>query len=179
MAALSHSTFMNFDMKAAIEDLKAYSYNKETIYDLAITELMEKGIKMHCRNSEDKMRELRRCGCNQCLDEYRRLEYRYYRERDYYSMPRASAGPIMIATKEVTPVETKIEEPKNYAVKKLVDELKSQQNSLTSKKAGIDSDKNMIKTYQGMLKTKNSEKLAIENKIKELSVALKKLGHKE
>lgn len=134
----------------------------------------------HCIATERKMDDLRRCGCNQCYDEYRRLERDYYRDysRDYYIAPQLSAP--VIAKVELKMTETKsVEEPKNYAHKLLVDQLKAQQSALTSKNANIDADKNSIKSYQGYLKTKKVEKLAIETKIKELSVALKKLGHRE
>lgn len=144
--------------------------------------------KMGCHYTEREMQELRRCGCNQCRERYYHLERemyhngRYY-EDDYNRPSRAltyAAAPYItgdFATKEakVTPIE----EPKNYAVKLLVDQLKAQQISLTNKNVAIANDKNMIKIYQASLKIKNGEKLAIENKIKELAGALKKLGHKE
>lgn len=140
---------------------------------------------MGCRNFSDRMRELQRCGCPRCRDEFED-EYgrgRYYYD-DYNRPSRAltyAAAPYITSdfgTKEIK-VEPKIEEPKNYAVKLLVDQLKAQQGGLASKNAAITNDKAMIKTYQASLKVKNDEKLGIENKIKELAGALKKLGHKE
>lgn len=137
---------------------------------------------MGCYANSRRMDELRRCGCSRCREEYYQLERdNYYQSRNYYrphiddyKMPLIYTEP-----KEETKVETKIEEPKNYAVKKLVDELKQQQNSLTSTKAAIDSSKGMRKTYDEEIKKKNKTKSEIETKIKELSVALRKLGHKE
>lgn len=131
---------------------------------------------MHCNR---RMEELKRCGCTQCRDEYYRLE-----RQNYYDDYRL-AKPIMMAVdwagnepKKET-LKMTIEEPKNYAVKLLVDQLKAQQTGLASKKVAIENDKAYIKSYQAAMKIKNTEKLAIETKIKELSTALKKLGHKE
>lgn len=130
------------------------------------------------RYAQREMHELKRCGCNQCREKYYHFERDYYRYRDYYTP--IVVMPTMIGTDQAKETKMeKIEEPKNYAVKLLVDQLKAQQTSLTSKKTAIEQDKAEIKRHQGNLKTKNTEKLAIENKIKELSVALKKLGHKE
>lgn len=103
-----------------------------------------------CYNLDEEMHRLRKCGCDRC------------REID--------------ETKEAKPV---INEPKNYAVKLLVDQLKAQQSNLTAKKTNIDIQKQLIKNANDLIKTYNEGKLEIESKIKELSVALKKLGHKE
>lgn len=142
---------------------------------------------MHCPTDiREEMRHLQRCGCNRCYDKYKSLQYEYDRSERYayYSSP-IQAPMLKLSDYQIPITEEKkmnipaIAEPKNYAVKLLVDQLKAQQGSLTLKKNSIDSDKSMIKVYQNYLKTKNTEKLTLENKIKELSVALKKLGHKE
>ena len=134
----------------------------------------------HCRAVERKLDDLQRCGCNRCYEEYRRLERDYYRQRDYSRDYYIATQVASIAKVELKMTETNpVEEPKNYAHKLLVDQLKAQQSALTSKNANIDADKNTIKSYHGYLRTKKAEKLAIETKIKELSVALKKLGHKD
>ncbi len=167
---------MNFDVKAAIESLKAYKYTQGQIFNTT-------GIdKMSCYHREREMEELRRCGCNECREKYYHMERDYYRDRsrrDYYQMPSVLTPRITAVdyTKEIK--VTPIEEPKNYAVKLLVDQLKAQQINLDGKKSAIDSQKNQIKIIQTAMKNNNTEKLGIENKIKELSVALKKLGHKE
>lgn len=142
---------------------------------------------MGCRNFEDRLRELKHCGCPRCRDEYHRLERNYHeRGRQYYDdynrPSRAlSYNPLYLTADFAASQtkETKVEEPKNYALKLLVDQLKSQQIELGAKNNNILADKTVIKTYQASLKVKNTEKLAIENKIKELAGALKKLGHKE
>ena len=121
--------------------------------------------------------------------EMNELEYRYkqlQRELAYRNdRPRAIVDyykpfPMMIVgidkAKEEKPVNT---EPKNYAVKLLVDQLKQQQGVLIGKKSNIDACKQEIKNAQERMKGYNKNKLEVENKIKELSGALKKLGHKE
>ncbi len=133
--------------------------------------------KMHCRATEEEMRSLQRCGCNQCYDKYQRLVHDIERERyrDYYAPIQMPALKLTdySTTKETPKMETvAAPEPKNIAVKILVDKLKVKQISLNSNKATLDSYKAYVKQY-------NAKKLADEKDIRELSAALKKLGHKE
>lgn len=172
-----------------IKELQKYKYvdggrQQEKSYLFAIevnAKYREKNM-YHCRATERKLDDLKRCGFNRCYEEYHHLEH-YHRDRDYstrnYYIPPNTYLPVM-AKMETEMTETKpVEEPKNYAHKLLVEQLKAQQNALNSKNTSIESDKNTIKSYNGYLKTKKVEKLTIETKIKELSAALKKLGHKE
>lgn len=132
---------------------------------------------MSCRNTEYKMRELRNCGCGQCYDEYRRLEDRYYRRErmNYYEPLRIEQQfihPVTVKTTAGLIKMEKVEEPKNIAVKILVDKLKVEQSTLTSAKSSLE-------TYKGYVKTYTDNKTKAEKNIKELSRALKKLGHKD
>lgn len=150
-------------------------------------------LPMSCRNFEEEMRTLQRCGCPQCRDRYYRMERDYHdRGRRYYdeynrapSVLNYKPASYMAIDFAVSEKEIKMEaktdplEPKNYAVKLLVDQLKAQQTELKTKSNSIEADKKVVKMYQDSLKKKNVEKLAVENKIKELALALKKLGHKE
>jgi hypothetical protein len=127
-----------------------------------------------CYNIENQMRELRRCGCDRCREQYDRLaRERYYRDHPMYYIPQQ----LIFNEEKENPVENN--EPKNYAVKLLVDQLKAQQGYLTSEKNKIESQKQAIKNANEFIKGYSKTKTGIEAKIKELSGALKKLGHKE
>lgn len=134
---------------------------------------------MSCRSIQYKMDDLRRCGCGRCRDEYYRLERDMY-DRRYYEPPRITGMDYGSAVAKVTAQLTskveikmeKVEEPKNIAVKILVDKLKAEQSTLTSAKSSLETYKTYIKTY-------SDNKTKAEKNIKELSGALKKLGHKE
>ena len=65
-----------------------------------------------------------------------------------------------------------MEEPKNIAVKILVDKLKGEQKSLAS-------NETILKSYEASAKTCRMAKAKNLKDIKELVTALKKLGHKE
>lgn len=165
------------EMYKAMNEIREYKY---------IERSRQQGkTQMSCRYTELEMHELQRCGCNICREKYYHMERDYYRGRSYddYNRPGNYYNPLpMIAAADYNKKEIKvtpIEEPKNYAVKLLVDQLKAQQINLTGKKSAIESQKSQIKIIQTAMKGNNTEKLAIENKIKELSTALKKLGHKE
>jgi len=81
------------------------------------------------------------------------------------------SSPAQLTSKVEIKME-KVEEPKNIAVKILVDKLKAEQSALTSAKSSLETYKNYVKTY-------SDNKTKAEKNIKELSGALKKLGHKE
>jgi hypothetical protein len=132
-----------------------------------------------CYNIENQMRELRRCGCDRCREQYDRLarERRYYDHPLYYIPKALITEQVSINEEKEKPVENN--EPKNYAVKLLVDQLKAQQSYLTSEKNKIESQKQAIKNANEFIKGYVKTKTGIEAKIKELSGALKKLGHKE
>lgn len=138
---------------------------------------------MRCRNDREfeyRMRELKNCGCNRCRDEYYRLKHDYHRERDYSRNYYVNPSIAITQKVELKMTETKpVEEPKNVAVKTLVDKLKVEQAALGSAKTTIDSYKAQIKTFSGYVKTYNDKKIGAEKNIRELSVALKKLGHKD
>lgn len=65
-----------------------------------------------------------------------------------------------------------MEEPKNIAIKILVDKLKSEQSSLATNETSLKVHETNAKSYREV-KNKN------QHAIKELASALKKLGHKE
>lgn len=137
----------------------------------------------HCRNTEEEMRSLRRCGCSSCYHRYRELEDGYNRSRAYrdYQIPNLTV-PLSIgvdAAKEEKKMTTVVEEPKNCAVKTLVDKLKTEQSTLASQNSSIESNKKLVKTYSDYVKDHKKKKADTETKIKELGAALKKLGHKE
>jgi uncharacterized protein YlxW (UPF0749 family) len=69
------------------------------------------------------------------------------------------------------PKETKMEEPKNIAIKLLVEKLKSEQSNLAS-------NESMLKSYETNAKSYRQKKSGNLCSIKELAAALKKLGHK-
>lgn len=134
---------------------------------------------MLCRNSEHRMKELRSCGCNQCYREFRELEERYYRYK-HYGPPRflgvdlgSQDKSVAVVTNVIIKEKLKmIEEPKNIAVKLLVDKLKTEQATLSGAKSNVELYKNYVKIH-------TATKTKAENNIKELSGALKKLGHKD
>lgn len=72
----------------------------------------------------------------------------------------------------ITPKEPKMEEPKNIAIKILVEKLKTEQSSLAS-------NESQLKLYERYTKTYRDNKSKNQRAIKELAAALKKLGHKE
>lgn len=78
-------------------------------------------------------------------------------------------APVLVAE---IPKESKMEEPKNIAIKILVDKLKAEQICLASTEASLKSYEDSAKRYQ---ESKNKNLHAI----KELAAALKKLGHKD
>ena len=65
-----------------------------------------------------------------------------------------------------------MEEPKNIAIKLLVDKLKMEQSALASNESSL-------KTYETSAKQYREKKNKNLRDIKELAAALKKLGHKE
>ncbi len=132
---------------------------------------------MGCYNMSRRLDELRRCGCRACEEEY--YEMRRREERRYYDAPPKflTAGFIetrnpILATAVDYKKETKVEEPKNIAVKMLVDKLKVEQSALKG-------HQEVLTNYAKTVKEYNTKKLAAQKNIKELAAALKKLGHKE
>lgn len=128
---------------------------------------------MYCRNISYKLDELRRCGCRHCEEKYYHMRDGYertYRSRDYYLPPTAMMQPALLTT--ITPKEPKMEEPKNIAIKILVDKLKTEQSSLASTET-------QLKLYETYVKTHRDHKNKNLRAIKELAAALKKLGHKD
>lgn len=134
---------------------------------------------MSCRNIEEKLHELHRCGCRRCEEEYYHLRDRLY-DRDRYRVTpyiipsELSYRPnavLKIAIDYLAAKEPKMEEPKNIAVRLLVDKLKSEQGVLASNSTSLASYEKHVKTYR---EAKNKNLRAI----KELATALKKLGHK-
>jgi hypothetical protein len=129
----------------------------------------------YCRNTEQKMYELQRCGCRQCEREYYNLRDNmmrgdYERQMRYATgIPQSLLVPII---NTILPKEIKMEEPKNIAVKLLVDKLKSEQSSLASNESNL-------KSYEASAKQYREKKNTNLKAIKELATALKKLGHKE
>lgn len=65
-----------------------------------------------------------------------------------------------------------MEEPKNIAIKILVDKLKAEQGNLSS-------NATMLKSHEDNAKIWREKKTKNQKAIKELASALKKLGHKE
>lgn len=133
---------------------------------------------MSCRNYAERMDSLRRCGCRRCEAEYYDLRDRddqgYYRRanlRDYRPTYLQGPNPPSIIIQPI-PKEPKMEEPKNVAIKILVDRLKSEQSSLASTET-------QLKLYETYVKTHRESKNKNQRAIKELATALKKLGHKD
>lgn len=131
---------------------------------------------MSCRNIHYKLDELRRCGCRRCEEEYYYMRDGYERNFrisafDYQRVAGmlATAAPMLLAE---TSKETKMEEPKNIAIKILVEKLKSEQSSLASTET-------QLKLYEAYVKTHREIKNKNLHAIKELAAALKKLGHKD
>lgn len=126
----------------------------------------------HCRNFDEELNSLRRCGCPHCEEKYYHLR-RNYRAINY-DYPRAMimpsiAAPMLFAE---TSKEPKMEEPKNIAIKILVEKLKAEQGCLSSNETSLKSYEELAKRYR---EAKNKNQRAI----KELASALKKLGHKD
>jgi hypothetical protein len=127
----------------------------------------------YCRNYYEKLDILRRCGCSRCEAEFYHLrngDEKDYRTLSYeYSPPRMIASAIL-STK--VPKEPQMDEPKNIAIKILVDKLKAEQSSLAS-------NTSTLKTYEDSAKTYHKKKSQNQHAIKDLAAALKKLGHKD
>ncbi len=133
---------------------------------------------MNCRNLDERLYQLQRCGCRRCEQEYYRERGDYWRLRDCdygnrQMVTYASSVPSIasILSYPPKPPETKMEEPKNIAIKLLVDKLKSEQGSLASNVSSL-------KTYEDSAKRYREAKGKNLKAIKELATALKKLGHK-
>lgn len=131
---------------------------------------------LSCRNYNEKWNdELRRCGCRRCEEEYYNMRHWYERNyRNAYNyqstldMPAIAAPMLSVAI----PKEPKMEEPKNIAIKILVEKLKAEQSSLAA-------NEGQLKIYEGYAKTYRENKGKNQKAIKELAAALKKLGHKD
>lgn len=65
-----------------------------------------------------------------------------------------------------------MEEPKNIAIKILVEKLKSEQTCLASNESSL-------KTYENSVKNYREAKGKNRRAIKDLAAALRKLGHKD
>jgi len=136
---------------------------------------------MGCRNIQEKLYELKRCGCNDCYREYDNIMRNRERSR-YYDIdpPRFAAIPSgyqavpnkLLATAVDFVKEKPVEDIKNVAVKLLVDKLKVEQKALSG-------HQEVLANYAKTIKEYNTKKLAAQKNIKELAAALKKLGHKE
>lgn len=121
---------------------------------------------MECYQDERRIQELRRCGCKKCHREYDELMYRYrYRQNSYYD------APPMINKEPKTPKVETIE-PKDIAVKLILDRFKAEQGKLAVAEASI-------RSFKATLATQNKTKSDAQKVLKELGAALKKLGHKE
>lgn len=141
---------------------------------------------MSCYNDKLRLDQLRRCGCGKCYNEYNQLKYRldreyYYKDISpiYMGEPSSNKNTNLATTRDYPmsigvdlPSPLKIEEPKNIAVKLLVDKFKAEQSKLTSAEASIAS-------YKIILDNHNKSKSEAQKNLKELGLALKKLGHKE
>lgn len=131
---------------------------------------------MSCRNLRYKLDELRRCGCRRCEEEYYHMRDGY--ERNFrvsaYDYQRAVVMPSITAHmfSAATPKELKMEEPKNIAIKILVDKLKAEQGNLSS-------NATMLKSHEDNAKIWREKKSKNQKAIKELAAALKKLVHKD
>lgn len=128
---------------------------------------------LYCRNDDERLNSLRRCGCRRCEEEYYNMRSNYeryvpsYSNKNYY-LPIATTSAVLPAK---ISKESKMEEPKNIAIKILVDKLKTEQGNLASNEA-------QLKIYEGHAKTYRENKNKNQKDIKELAAALKKLGHK-
>ena len=134
---------------------------------------------MSCRNMEKELYKLRRCGCDRCRSQHQQM-YRNAKERSLENIGQYMTVPqdIGIDLAKVTdympdkPTQLKAEEPKNIAIKLLVDKLKAEQLELAATQKLADD-------YKSKLNVQLASKKSHLKTIKELSDALKKLGHKE
>lgn len=129
----------------------------------------------HIDSIDREMRHLRNCGCRACYTRYKELEQAYYRRQHHYSyigvdMASEKDMTIMLANPPAT--VTKTEEPKNIAVKLLVDKLKVEQEDLKKHNTNIEYHTKQLKQHR-------INKSTTDKNLKELGAALKKLGHKE
>lgn len=117
-----------------------------------------------------------RCGCKSCQIELGKLEQKLDARNGYINSINnppisnyyAKAIGVDYSKKEML----KVEEPKNIAVKILVDKLNAEQISLDRNLAQLNIHENTVKTFRETT-VKN-----LKN-IKELAAALKKLGYKK
>lgn len=125
----------------------------------------------YCRNLDETLSNLRRCGCRRCEEEYyHRRDGRAIYDYSPSRIPLPSIAAPMLSSEPQK--ETKMEEPKNIAIKILVEKLKSEQGSLASNEISLKSYEESAKRYRDG-KSKN------QHAIKELAAALKRLGHKD
>lgn len=122
---------------------------------------------------EKELGYLANCGCENCKCRYYKLreELIGYNYIPYHppALTREVIYSLMTTGQQEKP---KVEEPKNIAVALLVKKLKVEQEQLANYQASINKVKAELKGH-----TDNKNK-NLKN-IKELSDALKKLGHKE
>jgi len=130
---------------------------------------------MSCRNIDEKLYELRKCGCNRCRNEYEDImsdrRYRQSRPLTYIPDGYIERQNTMLATAVDFIKETKVDHP-NSAINVLLNKrlVETQQH---------DNYDTNVKAAQATLDSHTANRDRLAKSLKELNAALKKLGYKE